>query len=816
MQGMPLLFQDVRYGLRTLARTPGFTVMAVAVLALGIGVNATVFSLANAFFLRPLPVSDPGTIVRVYSNRFSNVRYRTYLELRDRNSTLAGLAAFQLRSFGLRIDADTEHAFGETVTGNYFPVLGVAPARGRLLGPSDDRAGAPAAVVLSHAFWVRRFGRSPEAVGRTLSLNDQPFTIVGVAPEGFTGVLAPLAGDLWVPLATDALLRPAVDEATRLDTMSFHLTGRLKPGVDRAQAQADLDTIGRQLRAAAGEPERPQRAVTVYGSTMLHPEASQPVTAFTAVLMTVVALVLLIVCVNVANLVLARAAGRDVELAVRQSLGAGRGRLIRQLLTENLILSLAGAAGGLAIAFWCTRLVMTARIPAPVPVALDLSIDVRVLAFTTFVAIVATLAFGVAPALSASKIDLVRALKGIGGDGSGHGRLRSAFLVAQVSMSVLLLVTAGLFIRSFRNAQSIDPGFDAGHVLTASIDLETRGYPESRGREFIRSLAERLETAPDVVSANVVDIAPLTLSNRTTYMLRDGDVQPSRDQPPPTPQIYVNAVGPGHFKTLKIAVLAGRDFTHLDGAAAPGVAIVNETLARRFWPGKEAVGQRLRPLGDGANVRESVEIVGVVRDSKYVTVGEAPRPFLYRPLTQQYTPRVTLLVRTAGTPASALSTIKQEVRALDPGLPVFNVSPLADAISISLLPARIAGGLLGALGMLALALAALGIYGVLSFLVRARTREIGIRVAIGATPRAVVALVVRQAMTWTVAGGVIGLGLALLVTRFLEGFLYGIRPTDPLTFGGVTLLLALVACVAALVPAARASRLDPLVALRSL
>lgn len=809
-----MLLHDVRYGLRTLARTPGFTVMAIVVLALGIGVNATVFSLANAFFLRPLPVSDPGAVVRVYANRYSNVRLRTYLELRDRNSTLTGLVAFHLQSFALRIEADNEHAFGEIVSGEYFSVLGVAPARGRVLAPSDDRAGAPPAVVLSHAFWIRRFGGSPDAVGRTVALNGQPFTIVGIAAAGFTGVLAPLAGDLWVPLATDALLRPGIDPAARLDGAGMHLVGRLKPGVDRARAQADLDTIGRQLRTAAGQPDRGP-AFTVYGSTMLHPEISQPVTAFTAVLMTVVTLVLLIVCVNVANLVLARAAGREAEIAVRQSLGAGRARLVRQLLTENLLLSLAGAAGGLGIAFWCTRFLMAVRLPAPVPLVLDLSLDVRVLTFTILAAVGATLAFGVVPALRASRIDLVRSLKGMGGDGPRHGRLRSTFLVAQVSMSVLLLVVAGLFIRGFRQAQSIDAGFDVRDVLTASIDLETRGYAQSRGVELTRSLVERLEAAPEVVSANVVDIIPLTLSNQTTNLLRDGDPEPTPDQPPATPHTYTNAVGPGHFATLKVAMLAGRDFTHLDGESAPRVAVVNETLARQFWPGQNAVGRRLRPPRGDTNASNAIEVVGVVRDSKYITVGEDPMPFLYSPVAQEYTPRITLLVR-AGTPAAALSAIQREVRALDPGLAVFNVATLADATSLSLLPARVAGGLLGALGVLALALAAIGIYGVLSFLVRARTREIGVRVAIGATPRAVVVMVVRQAMTWTLTGAVIGIALAFLLTRFLSAFLYGISPTDPLTFGGVALLLALVACVAALVPAVRASRMNPLAALRNL
>jgi putative ABC transport system permease protein len=490
--------------------------------------------------------------------------------------------------------------------------------------------------------------------------------------------------------------------------------------------------------------------------------------------------------------------------------------LIRQLLTENLLLSVAGATVGLAIAFWATQLLMAVRLPTPVPVALDLSIDVRVLAFTTAAAVAATLAFGAMPAFSASRIDLVQALKGFGGEGPRHGRLRAAFLIAQVSMSVLLLITAGLFIRSLRHVQSVDPGFDAGHILTASIDLETRGYSPAQGRQLLRSLANRLEAAPGIVSVNAVDIVPVTLSNVTIDLLRDGDLEPAPGQPTATPQIYTNAVGPGHFRTLQIGILDGRDFTYLDDDAAPRVAIVNETLARRFWPGKSAVGQRLRPYGPGANVRDVIEVVGVVRDSKYVTVGEAPRPFLYRPLAQAYTPRVTMLVRSAGMPTSVLSTLKQEVRALDPALAVFNIATLTEAISVSLLPARIAGSLLGGLGMLALALAALGIYGVLSFLVRSRTREIGIRVAVGARPSAVVMMVVRQAMTWTGGGALIGIALAVVLTRFLETFLYGTSPTDPLTFGGVTLLLALVACIAALIPAVRASRLDPLVALRNL
>ena len=813
---MPALFQDIRYGARALLRTPGFTLIAVAVLALGIGANATVFSLANAFFLRPLPVSDSETFVRVYSNRFSNTRYRTYAELRDRNATLSELAAFQFRSFGLRVDTENEHTFGEIVTGNYFSTIGVATGRGRLLVPSDDVAGAPPVTVLSHAFWMRRFGGDAAAVGRTIALNGQPFTIVGVAPPGFTGILAPLAGSLWVPLASDAVLRPGPDLAARMARDSFHLAGRLKPGVDRARAQVDLDTIGRQVRAAEGSPDRERVAVTVYGSTMLHPEMSGAVTVFTGVLLAVVALVLLIVCVNVANLVLARAAGRDREVAVRQSLGAGRGRLIRQLLTENLILSIGGATVGLLLAYWSTRLVMAMPLPAPVPLALDLSLDLRVVGFTAGVAVLATLAFGLAPALTASRVDLVRALKGVGADTPRHGRMRSAFLIGQVAMSVLLLVVAGLAIRSVRSAQAIDIGFDAAGVIAGSVDLETRGYTPERADRFLRALVERLEASPGVVAASAVAIVPLSLSNTTTRKLRDGDTPPAAGQALVTPMIYVNSVGPGHFKTLKIPLLRGRDFSSIDTAGAPNVAIVNETMAKQFWPGKDAVGQRLLPLEAGAAPADTLVVVGVVRDSKYVTIGEEPRTFMYRPLAQVHTPQVTLLVRGAGGAADTIATVKRELRALDGGLALFNTAPLDESIAISLIPVRVAGALLGTLGLFALVLAALGVYGVLSFLVRARTREIGVRVAIGATPRAVVVMVVRQAMVWTLTGMAIGVALAAVTARLLGSVLYGVSAADPVTFGAVIVMLGLVAGLAAVVPAVRASRLDPLAALRAL
>ena len=806
---MTTLIRDLAYAVRSLRRTPGFTAIAVAVLGLGIGANVAVFCVANAAFLRPLPVNDPATFVRVYSNSFSNTRYSTYLELRDRNSTLSQLAAFSFRSFALRVDGDSEHAFGEIVSGNYFAVTGLPSSRGRLLTADDDRSAAPPVVVLSHAFWMRRFGGAGDVIGRTISLNGQPFTVVGIASEGFGGLLPPLVGSLWVPAASDTVLRSGASLAGE----SFHLTGRLRPGVRREQAQADLDTIGRQLRRARGETDTGV-AVSVYGPTMMHPEISRGAAVVVGAVMAVMALVLMIVCVNVANLVLARAAGRTQEIAVRQSLGAGRGRLIRQLLTESFVLSLAGAAAGLAIAYWSSQLLMNVPLPAPMPVQLNLPVDLRVAGFSTLVAVLAVVAFGVAPALSASRVDLMSVLRRGGGESPRQGRLRTIFLVGQVAMSVLLLVIAGLAIRSARAAASIDVGFDPASVVSASLDLETRGYSPDRGRAFIQALQERLDASAAIASANFVDIVPLTLSNTTTNRLRDTNPVWVEGQPLSTPQIYVNAVSPRHFRTLGIPLLAGRDFTALDTSTSGGVAIVNETMAQRFWPGQNPIGQRLRPLNGSTSPEDVVEVVGLVRDSKYVTAGEEPRVFMYRPLTQAYVPRVTVLARGRGADADTLATLKREVGAIDNGLALFAVSPLREAISVSLLPARIVGGLLGVLGLLALTLAAIGVYGVLSFIVGARTREIGVRIAVGASPAAVIRMVMRQALTWTATGMAVGFALALVSSQLLRSFLYGVSPTDPLTFAAVIVVLSAVAALAAWLPARRASRLDPVIALR--
>lgn len=804
--------RDVCHSIRALRRTPGFTLVVVVVLSIGIGVNATAFSVANAWFLRPLPVADPDTLVRVYSNRFSNTPIDTFEELRARTSTLDSLIGFTFTSLGLRLDRDVEHVFGEIVSGDYFSVLGIRPAAGRLLVTDDDRSGAPPVVVLSYAFWQRRFGGAPSAIGRTLSLNDRPFTIVGVAPDTFPGVSAPLRGELWVPLAADAVLRPAVDAGQRRG--SLYMMGRLARGATRDAVQAELDAIGRERRARGGNSNDRAPAVTVYPATMLHPEAAQPAIVAASVLMAVVTVLLLIVCVNVANLVLARAAHRDTEIAMRQALGAGRLRIVSGMLAESLVLAGLGAVGGVALAWGTTRLIVSVPLPASVPLALDLPIDIRVLAFGAALAVLTTVVVALTPALTASRMNLTDVLSGVRGYGRRHARARSLLLVAQVAMSVLLLVTAGLFIRSLHYAETLDLGFDGQHVLTASMDLETRGYTEASGIEFVRALTVDLESSAGILAAHAVETIPVTLSNSSAYLLREDEASPGPGTPPATPMVYTNAVSPGHFATLQIPLLSGRDFSNDDSPDAPRVVIVNEAMARAFWPDRNPIGQRLRFMGTDADPSQMMTVIGVARDSTYVAVGEAPRPFMYRPFAQAYQPRPSLMVRTTGVPEAAVATVREAVRRLDPGLAVFNVATLPEANAITLLPARIAGRLLAVLGLFALVLAALGIYGVLSFLVRARTREIGLRVAVGATPGHVARLVVSQALSWALVGAGVGLVLAIGLTHLLSGLLYGINPLDPLTLGGVALLLSLVAGVAAGLPAWRASRLDPLVALR--
>ncbi len=805
------LAQDLRYGLRMLLKNPGFSFVGVTALAFGIGTNVLIFTLANGLLLRPLAVANPESVIRAYTNLHSNTSYADYLDYRDSNHTLSALAAFQMASISMRADGPPEHAWGMTVSGNYFDALGIVVARGRGIALADDQIGAPGAVVISDGFWRRRFGSDPSLIGHQLVLNGNPFTIIGVAPGGFTGTMAPLIPELWVAWNAPGFA-PSRDDIIRRRGRSTHLIGRLRPGVSRLQAQADLSA-----RAAALALEHPETnrdlTITVYPGRTLSDDFGSAPTLFVGLLMAVVGLVLLIACTNLANLLLARSAARRREIATRLALGAGRRRLVRQLLTESLLLSGCGGLAAFVLAAVAARAIATIRITAMFPVGLQLDFDWRVVTFGVGLSLCTTILFGLTPALAATRRDVVPGLKdGLGASGSQKSRLRASLMIAQVAMSTLLLVSAGLLIRSLVGAHAIDRGFSSDHVLVANFDLDTRGYAPERGATFYEQLIERLEQMPGVIAANVVDIVPLTLSNQTRTILKEGQLPPERaDTLEPT---YINTVSRGHFRTLTIPLLSGRDFDATDRATSPQVAIVNQTLANKLWPRENPLGKRVREWDRRSAFGPWLEVVGLVRDSKYVTVGEDPKPFMYRPLAQAYRAEPTLLVRVSGDPLAAFPSVRDQVQSLDRDLPVFGAATLDDATSISLLPMRIAATLAATLGFVALALAALGLYGVMSYLVRQRAREIGIRMALGAQRQSVISLLTRQGMHWTFIGIAVGLGVCTLCTRLLSGLLYGVGARDPVAFVGVPLLLAVIAYMACSLPGYRASRMDPLIALR--
>ncbi|MGH9769544.1 MAG: ABC transporter permease [Blastocatellia bacterium] len=822
---MQTLWQDLRYGARMLLKNPGFTLIAVITLALGIGANSVIFSLVNALLLRPLPVEKPEQLAAVYTSDFSSTQYGgssypDYVDFRDRNQVFSGMAAYTITPFSLNVDGTNERAFGEIVSGNYFSTLGVTPALGRGFLPEEDRTpGERAVAVISHKLWQNRFGGDPAIAGRTVKINGHPFTIVGVAPEKYSGLTRGIGAELWVPAMMMKQALPGSDFLVARGDRAFFVMGRLKPGVTLDQAQANFRPIAEQLFK-----EWPQhwtnirnqsRVISLLpeGQARVIPDFRTPVLIFMAMLMTVVGLVLLIACANVANLLLARATARRKEIAIRLSLGAGRGRLIRQLITESVLLALLGGGAGLLIASWGTGLLMAFKPPAPVPIEIDLGADWRVLGFTFGLSLLTGVLFGLAPALAASRPDLVASLKDEAGAGSGRGRLRGALVIAQVALSLMLLICSGLFIRSLRNAGSVDPGFDADNLLAMSMDLQLQGYTEPTGRNFSRQLLDRVRALPGVVSASMSDELPLGITGGARRAIT---IEGYTAQPGESTEVGSAAVAAGYLETLRIPLLHGRAFTEQDREGAPGVVMVNEAFARRYWPGQEPIGKRIQ-MGvarSGANDSPYLEVAGVVKDGKYVTLGEEATPFVYLNLAQQYRSSPTLVVRTRGNPVDYLPAVRNEVAALDKTLPLYDVKTMRQHLGLALLPARLAGSVLGVFGLVALILAAAGIYGVMAYSVAQRTREIGIRMALGASASAVLKLVVRQGMTLTLIGVAIGLTASFALTRLMKTLLFGVSATDPLTFVVITLLLTVVALVAALVPARRAANVDPMVALR--
>ena len=807
--------QDLRFGLRMLAKNPGFTAVAVISLALGIGANATIFSFLNALLLRPPSgIESPHRLSTVWNRppdgRYAQHSYPDYVYYRGHNQVFSGLLAYSTdpTNVNWNVEGHTEVINGQIVSGNFFSVLGVGNKLGRgFLSQEDRDPGRDPVLVLSYAFWRQRFGSDPAVVGKTLTLNGHSFSVVGVAPAGFTGIETGFAPNFWVPMMMQRLIRPGDDLIASRTIYWLAVVGRLKPRITVGQAQADLSVLAHQLEQAYPESNKGWDT-TVMSIVGIPPALREFAVPFTAVLMVVVALVLLMACANATNLVLAKAARRSKEMAVRSALGASRSRIIRQILTESALLSLAAGGVGLLFALWAGALVLKLKPPMLSFISVELAPDWRVLLFTLCVSLLTGFIFGLAPALRSSKVDVVSRLKDETYGTYRRSRLRSVLVIAQVAVCLILLTGAGLCLRSLQKAQSIDPGFQLSNRLAVSLDLQTMGYSQDSGLSFYRQLLNRIGLLHGVRSASLANYLPLGF----TYLGAPVDVdgyQPPKGQP----GLFVGlvAAGAGYFQTMGIPLVQGREFNEQETATAPRVVIINQEMARRFWRRRNPIGQRISfAFGD----HPSFEIVGVVQTGKYRSLRESPEPVMYRPFLQAYSPRATLVVWTAGNPRPMLAAVEHEIHMLDPNLPSAQGETLKDYMSLPLLLARVTGSLLGAFGVLALLLAVSGLYGAVAYSVSERTREIGIRVALGAARSDVLKLVVKQGMLLALIGTAIGMAAALLATRVLSNLLYAIEPTDALTFVTVSVLLIAVALLASYIPARRATKVDPMVALR--
>jgi predicted permease len=821
---------DFRYALRTLFKAPAFTIVVVLTLALGIGANTAIFSLTDQVLLRMLPVKAPEQLVvldgpgafrgRTFNN--GTLSYPMYRDIRDRNTVFAGVIARFPAALTLLANGQAERVNGELVTGNYFDVLGVRAHIGRTLTPDDDRTpGGHPVAVLSHNFWMRRFAGDPTVLNRTVSLNGLPMTIVGVAPAGFFGIVVGEEPDVMVPVMMKAQMTPTWDDLQSRTSRWLTVMARLKPDVSAVQAEAAMNVVYRQIN----EQELQQlsgvsqlfRDRFLAKHLFLRPgekgrsDLRQQFTTPILVLMGMVGVVLLIACANVANLLLARGAARQKEVAIRLALGASRGKIVRQRLVESMVLSGAGALIGLAFAWWTGTLLLKMLPSDGGGQTLSAVPDARVTAFAIAAALVTAVLFGLAPALSSTRPALTTTLKDESGSvvgGTGHARFRKGLVVAQVGLSVLLLAGAGLFARSLYNLKTLNPGFQADQLLGFSLNPSLIGYSRERSIQLFQQLQEQIGQLPDVRSATASVIPLMTNSDWSSTIKVEGYKPKEGEDMNP----LVNAVGPGFFDTLGQRLLAGRDFTVKDGAGAPRVAIVNETLATYFFGSENPIG---RHIGWGRDKTLDIEIVGVARNAKMSTLRQEPRRVVYTPYMQEpEIGQMTFYARARGDAASIGLSVRQIAQRVDPGLPIFDMKTMATVVEESLFLERMVAALSVAFGGLATLLAAIGLYGVMSYTVARRTREIGIRMALGAERGSVMWLVLKEVALMVGIGVAVGLPLAVALSRVVQSQLFDLSAHDPIALTAAAALLAVVALTAGYIPARRATRVDPMLALR--
>jgi len=809
---------DLRYGLRLLRKNPGSTAAVVVALALGIGLNTTVFSFVNALLLRPpTGVKAPEQLREVWihnprssgAEAYLPMTYPDYLYYRDHNQSFEGMLAYDGDPHLViwNRSGEGQTVLGQLVAGNFFSLLGVNAVLGRTISIEDDQTATPQpVVVLGYAFWREHLGSDPSIVGKTLMLNGANYSVIGVAPAGFTGLLVGFEPDFWAPTT---IVEQITRDKGRLSNWHGHwliAIGRLKTEASTSGARAEASVLEHQIETDHPDLKRNLDA-TVFPATLIPAPYRVYVSAFTALLMAVFGFVLLIACANVASFLLARATGRTREMAVRTALGAGRGRVIQQMLVESALLS--GIAGflGLILAYWAAPLLLALK-PASLPLTLRLPIDWRVLVFTMIVSLACGVAFGLAPALRSASVPVASNLKEeTQPAGFRRSRLRSLLMTGEIATCTVLLICATLCVRSLRNASSINPGFNTQHVIAATLNPGSLGYSDAQVRNFYEQLSKHVRTLPGVTAASFTDHLPLGPAREQTAIL-----DPMRPESGENDAISIDIlrVAPDYFQTMGISLLRGRDFVSSEGAEGSGVAIINEALAKRLRKNQDPVGQRMTFFARPGE-KSSTEVIGVVPTGKYRTLGEDPVLVAYLP---QLRARRTLVVRTTGETTTLLDNVRREIHSVDPNIAATDLETMQQYMSLPLFPARTTGLLLGVSGFLALALTTIGLFGVISYIVSQRTHEIGVRMALGARPRDVLKLVVGHGLFLTATGLAVGLVGAFGAAHLLSSLLYGISPTDPGTFAGVALLLCTVALLACYVPARRATHVDPTVALR--